>query len=108
MPLISTSRLTGLRQFLGAEERELTAIELRPWFVFAMIYAIGCAALALRQVFASPYLLADDVREHVFWMFRFADPRLFPHDSTADYFQSLAPGGFATFTGSWRAPDSIR
>lgn len=61
-----------------------------------MIYALGCVALALRQAFASEYLLADDVREHVFWMFRFIDPRLFPHDQMADYFQSLAPSGYAS------------
>ncbi len=60
-----------------------------------MLYAAGCAFLALRQAFASEYTLADDVREHVFWMFRYVDPGLFPHDPMADYFQSLAPGGFA-------------
>ncbi len=96
MLLLSRSRLTWVRQFLGATEGELTAVELRPWFAFALLYAIGCAALALRQAFASEYLLADDVREHVFWMFRFVDPRLFPHDPIADYFQSLAPSGYAT------------
>ena len=84
-----------LRRILGAAESELTATELSLGFGFAMLYAAGCAALALRQAFASPYLLADDVREHVFWMFRFVDPRLFPHDVMADYFQSLAPGGFS-------------
>ncbi len=67
-----------------------------PWFAFAMLYAAGCALLALRQAFASEYMLADDVREHVFWMFRYLDPRLFPHDPMADYFQSLAPSGFAS------------
>src|ERR1044071_5137757 len=91
MLLFSRSRLIFLRRFLSAPGRELTAAQLRPWFAFAMIYALGCVALALRQAFASEYLLADDVREHVFWMFRFIDPRLFPHDQIADYFQSLAP-----------------
>ncbi len=60
-----------------------------------MLYAAGCAFLALRQAFASEYTLADDVREHVFWMFRYLDPALFPGDPIADYFQSLAPSGFA-------------
>ncbi|MEO5754873.1 MAG: hypothetical protein ABIR38_09215 [Chthoniobacterales bacterium] len=60
-----------------------------------MLYAAGCAFLALRQAFASPYMLADDVRQHVFWMFRYLDPGLFPGDPVADYFQSLAPSGFA-------------
>lgn len=61
-----------------------------------MLYAAGCAFLALRQAFASPYTIADDAREHVFWMFRYIDPGLFPHNPAADYFQSLAPPGYAT------------
>ncbi|MGI8957177.1 MAG: hypothetical protein ACR2II_09730 [Chthoniobacterales bacterium] len=61
-----------------------------------MLYAFACALLALRQAFSSKYMLADDVREHVFWMFRYLDPRLFPHDPIADYFQSLAPPGYST------------
>lgn len=96
MRLFSRLRLNQLRQFLGAAEGERTAAELRPWFAFVMLYAVCCAALALRQVFASEYALADDAREHVFWMFRFIDPRLFPHDTMADYFQSLAPSGYAS------------
>jgi hypothetical protein len=35
------------------------------------------------------------VRQHVFWMFRFVDPKLFPNDPIADYFQSIAPPGFS-------------
>ena len=90
MPLFSRSLLTRLRQILGTAEGE------RQWFTFAMLYSAGCAVLALREAFAPGYLLADDVREHVFWMFRFVDHGLFPHDPIADYFQSLAPGGYAT------------
>jgi hypothetical protein len=95
MPLPSPLQLSRLRRFWATTENELTTVELRGWFAFAMIYALGCAGLALRRVFASEYLLADDVREHVFWMFRFVDPRLFPRDQMADYFQSLAPSGYA-------------
>ena len=96
MILFSRSGVTHLRRFLGAAEGELTGVEARPWFAFSLLYATGCAVLALRQAFASEYLLADDVREHVFWMFRFVDHRLFPQDPIADYFQSLAPIGYAT------------
>src|SRR3954462_1453165 len=67
----------------------------RLWFGLAMFYALICATLALRQAFASEYTFADDVRQHVFWMFRFTDPKLFPNDPIADYFQSIAPPGFA-------------
>jgi hypothetical protein len=65
------------------------------WFSASMFYAFVCAALALRQAFAGQYVLADDVRQHVFWMFRFVDPGLFPNDPIADYFQSIAPPGFS-------------
>src|SRR4051812_46546763 len=65
------------------------------WFAGSMFYAIVCATLALRQAFSSEYVLADDVRQHVFWMFRFVDPGLFPNDPIADYFQSVAPPGFS-------------
>ena len=96
MPPLSTSLLARLRQLLGTAEGEATGRELRPWFALAMLYAVGCALLALHQAFASPYMVADDAREHVFWMFRYVDPNLFPHDPTADYFQALAPSGYAT------------
>ncbi|MEO7724068.1 MAG: hypothetical protein ABIU29_05175 [Chthoniobacterales bacterium] len=88
--------------FVARARRLLAPIEggevrkMWPWFSVAMLYAAGCALLALRQAFASEYMLADDVREHVFWMFRFVDPGLFPHDPMADYFQSLAPAGYAS------------
>jgi hypothetical protein len=50
--------------------------------------------LGLRQAFSSPYVVQDDVRQHVFWMWRFVDPELLPHDLIADYFQSVAPAGY--------------
>jgi hypothetical protein len=67
-----------------------------PWFAVALLYAAFAGGLALHQALASPYALADDVREHVFWMFRYLDPQLFPGDPMADYFQSLAPVGFTS------------
>jgi hypothetical protein len=95
MPL-APSLLARVRQSLGSVEYEPTGREMWPWFTFVMLYASGCAFLALRQAFASEYMLADDAREHVFWMFRYVDPRLFPRDPIADYFQSLAPPGYAS------------
>jgi hypothetical protein len=88
--------LTPARRLLAGAEAEASGRKVWPWFAIALLYAAGCAALALRQAFASPYLLADDAREHVFWMFRYLDPHLFPHDPMADYFQSLAPRGYAS------------
>ncbi len=94
--LSSPLLLAWLRQFLGSTEEEATARQTRRWFAIAMLYAVGCAFLALHQAFVSHYMVADDVREHVFWMFRYLDPRLFAHDPIADYFQSLAPSGYSS------------
>lgn len=90
------STLARLRQFLGCTVSDSTGRERRLWLAFAMFYAACCALLALRQAFASQYMFADDVREHVFWMVRYLDPRFLPNDPSADYFQSLAPSGYAT------------
>jgi hypothetical protein len=96
MTPLSPSLLTHVRQILGCAKDDPRGRGIRPWFAIVMLYAIGCAFLALRQAFATKYMLADDVREHVFWMFRYMDPGLFPHDPIADYFQSLAPSGYAS------------
>ncbi|MEM1369087.1 MAG: hypothetical protein AAGG02_13935 [Cyanobacteria bacterium P01_H01_bin.15] len=48
-------------------------------------------------IFATPYTIQDDARQHVFWMQRFQDPGLFQNDRIADYFQSVAPWGYANF-----------
>jgi hypothetical protein len=85
------------RRLIGLEATPPGADKVSLCLTIAFLYALGCAGLALRQVFASKYALADDAREHVFWMFRFLDPRLFPNDPMADYFQSLAPLGYARF-----------
>lgn len=65
------------------------------WFVFSLLFAVAFGGRALQQAFSSPYILQDDWRHHVFWMARFTDPDLFPHDLLADYFQSVAPIGYA-------------
>jgi hypothetical protein len=49
---------------------------------------------AVRLAAGDPRVISDDARLHVFWMQRFDDPALFPHDLIADYFQQLAPPGF--------------
>jgi hypothetical protein len=66
----------------------------RRWLIAAMLFALLYAGLALRLAFRHPLLVQDDARQHVFWMARFIDPSLFPHDLIADYFQSVAPGGY--------------
>jgi len=47
------------------------------------------------RAFSADYVIQDDARQHVFWMQRFTDPELFPGDLIADYFQSVAPQGYA-------------
>jgi hypothetical protein len=70
--------------------------DTRVWFWFslslgvAMIYSL----MGLQEAFSSPWVIHDDVRSHVFWMWRFVDPSLFPNDLIADYFQSVAPWGY--------------
>lgn len=66
------------------------------WFALSLVYAAVYGAIALHEAFSHPYIVSDDARQHIFWMRRFNDPELFPNDLIADYFQSVAPEGYAT------------
>ncbi len=79
------------------------------WFLAAMAYALFCSLLALRQSFATPFVVQDDARQHVTWLLRFVDPGLFPNDLLADYFQSLAPAGYSALyrVFAWLHVDAI-
>lgn len=66
----------------------------RFWLALSLGFGLFYSCLALRQAFASPLIVQDDARQHVFWMQRFLDPDLFPDDLIADYFQSVAPAGY--------------
>ncbi len=64
--------------------------------------AACCAAIAV-LLWMGPYLIradvfADDMTQHVFWMYRFIDPGLFPGDLSVAYFGdvSAAPWGYRT------------
>ena len=67
------------------------------WLSFSLTFSLIYGVLALQQAFSSKYVVQDDARQHVFWMQRFLDPDLFPNDLIANYFQSVAPAGYATF-----------
>lgn len=67
------------------------------WFIVSLCFALFYGLLGLNIAFSSEYVVQDDARQHVFWMRRFLDPELFPHDLLADYFQSVAPLGYSTF-----------
>lgn len=49
--------------------------------------------MALRQAFSGQYVAGPDMNQLLFWMQRFLDPALFPHDLIADFLQSSAPIG---------------
>lgn len=62
--------------------------------------AAFCALLAA-ILWVGPYLMrsdlyADDAAQHLFWMYRFIDPQLFPDDLSVLYFgdSSAAPWGY--------------
>jgi len=49
--------------------------------------------LAHFQGLSSPYVINDDVRQQIFWMWRWLDPELFPGDLLADYASHYVPWG---------------
>ncbi|MEM9117826.1 MAG: hypothetical protein AAGD09_08080 [Cyanobacteria bacterium P01_F01_bin.56] len=65
------------------------------WLGVSLLFAVYYGWLTLQQAFAGTYVVQDDARQHVFWMQRFIDPDLFPNDLIADYFQGVAPLGYA-------------
>jgi len=75
------------------------AIDLRTvcWLVLSLAFSAYYANQGLHQAFRSGFVVQDDARQHVFWMQRFLDPQLFPHDLIADYFQTVAPSGYSLF-----------
>jgi hypothetical protein len=84
--------LSRLRQLLTTPTPQASA---KPWLGLSLAFAAYYAILGMRQAFQSDYVVQDDAREYVFWMQRFIDPALFPHDLIADYFKSITPSGYA-------------
>ena len=71
--------------------------QVRLYFSLSLIVAIACGVGAFSKAWGQEYLIQDDARSHVIWMLRFLDPELFPNDLIIDYFQSVAPPGYAKF-----------
>ncbi|MGF1536410.1 MAG: hypothetical protein ACFB4J_08010 [Elainellaceae cyanobacterium] len=88
-----TMLLTRLQWLLTAPT-PLRDVRRTLWFRASIAAAMLYAALGLWEAFSSAYVIHDDVRSHVFWMWRFLEPSLFPKDLIADYFQSVAPHGY--------------
>ncbi|MBL1178995.1 hypothetical protein [Pantanalinema sp. GBBB05] len=66
------------------------------WFCLSLTFAAVYGLAIIHKGFSDEYVVQDDARQHVFWMARFIDPELFSGDLIADYFQSVAPGGYTT------------
>lgn len=64
------------------------------WLCLSLAVSAYYAGEGLRQGFSGPYVVQDDVRQHVFWMARFGGSRLLTSDLAADYFQAMAPPGY--------------
>ncbi len=86
--------ITHLHRFLTAPTTKTSRSQVVFWFSLSLTFSAIYALLGLQQAFSGEYVIADDAREHVFWMQRFLDAELFPKDYIADYFQSVAPAGY--------------
>lgn len=74
------------------------------WLSLSLTIAAMYSGVYLHQAFSAPYVVQDDARQSLVWMWRLIDPDLFrghptPTGSTSlivDYFQSVAPFGYAS------------
>jgi hypothetical protein len=96
-----TGWMTQMRDSKKREQIQKSRVSLPPyvllWLGLSLVVALLYNGVQLHQAFSGNYVVADDARQHIFWMRRFSDPQLFPHDLIADYFQSVAPWGYANF-----------
>jgi len=60
----------------------------------ACLCCVVAATLWVGPFALRPDLFYDDVAHHVFWLYRYADPTLFPGDITIPYFRTSAPWGY--------------
>ncbi|PSB14362.1 hypothetical protein C7B76_16530 [filamentous cyanobacterium CCP2] len=86
----------SLHQFLFKPLVKTSRSRLIVWLCLSLTLAAICPIVALEKAFGGEFVMQDDARQHVFWMSRFVDPELFPGDAVADYFQSVAPWGYAS------------
>lgn len=88
--------ISYLSQIFTLEPSKVTKKQIIFWLTLSLTFAFIYGLMLWQKIFSSDYIIQDDARQHVFWMQRFIDPELFPHDLIADYFQSLAPIGYST------------
>ncbi len=92
-PILPIARL---HQWIAPPRGKASNSQIVFWLSLSLTFAVTYSLLGLASAFSSPYVFHDDARSHVFWMRRFLDPELFQGDLIADYFQSVAPYGYAT------------
>lgn len=93
----ASTALTRLHTWLTGAVPDAIDSRTVCWLALSLAFSAYFANQALHQAFSGPFVVQDDARQHVFWMERFLDPQLFPHDLIADYFQTVAPSGYAAF-----------
>ncbi|WP_413198990.1 hypothetical protein [Nostoc piscinale] len=64
------------------------------WYSLSLAFAIIYILLGVRQAFSSKYIVSDDAREYISWIYRYFNSDLFSEDLIADYFQSITPIGY--------------
>ena len=86
--------IAKIYKFLFATEAKIYARRSLFWLSLGLVFSLIYSWIGLQKAFNGEYIVQDDARQHVFWMRRFIDPQLFPHDLIADYYQSIAPWGY--------------
>ncbi|MBO3461124.1 hypothetical protein G7B40_024130 [Aetokthonos hydrillicola Thurmond2011] len=93
--------ITQAQKFLtapiAAKNRPSSRFSVAFWFSLSLIFAASYISEGLQEAFSHEYVVGDNAREYVSWMYRYFNPKLFPNDLIADYFQSVTPIGFGAF-----------
>ena len=64
------------------------------WLILSLVFASAYSLIWLKAAFADPYSVQSDASMYVFWMQRFVDPTLLPHDLNVAYHESISPIGY--------------
>ena len=74
--------------------------------VRALQISAACCVMVATMLWVGPYalrsdLFSGDAAQHVYWLYRYADPSLFPNDLSVTYFSShsVAPWGYRALYG---------
>jgi hypothetical protein len=65
------------------------------WYSLSLAFAIAYITIGMQKGFSSKYVVSDDAREYLPWVYRYFNQNLFPNDLIADYFQSVTPIGYS-------------